>query len=147
MNKQRKQSLAMYGLEKANLQAVSYSSFRQYLCDINTSNVSNRQGTTLIYNQQKKVCALVKPPYFDARGQCQPVRYFLVDDSYACAPHLSLLRNTSVAIDLFSGRIFTHAAWLTKVARQVLKKCLMQKTTRVVKRKNTPVWTSMRLTA
>lgn len=147
MNKQRKQPLAIHGLEKANIQAASYTTFRQHLYNINTSSVSNRQGTTLIYNQQKKVCALVKPPYFDSRGQCQPVRYFLVDASYSCTPKFSLLKKPSVAISLFNQRVYEDTTCALKIARQVFKKCFSQKTTTIVKRKRAPVWTTMRLTA
>ena len=72
-------SLAAHGFVSGNCQSVSYEAFRHCLSDIATPLVCSKKGTTFIFNQQQKVCALIKPPYFDSRGQCQPVRYFLAE--------------------------------------------------------------------
>lgn len=143
--KQEKQSLAAHGLSEGNCKAVSYSIFRQFMSDINTPLVSSQKGTTFIFNQQKNVCALIKPPYFDAQGQCQPVRYFLVDNVQLTA--FSKQGQFGLYAKLLSTQFQNKLKQIKTQLQLSLKTRLKRQPEFATRTKPAPVWTTMRLTA
>ncbi len=143
--KQEKQSLAAHGLSEGNCKAVSYSVFRQFMSDISTPLVSSQKGTTFIFNQQKNVCALVKPPYFDAQGQCQPVRYFLVENVQLTA--FSKQGQFELYAKLLSTQFQSRLKQIKVQLQLSAKSSLKRQSEFATKRKPAPVWTTMRLTA
>ena len=142
--KQEQRSLAAHGLSAGNYQSVSYKAFRHYLSDINTPLVCNKKDITFIFNQQKEVCALIKPPYFDSRGNCQPIRYILTNG--AQLSHFSSLR--CIKLPLLICKTKTQSA-IKQVARNIkqLLTALSPQRRSKLEQKTAPVWTTMRLTA
>ncbi|MBT5293207.1 MAG: hypothetical protein HOO01_07070 [Cellvibrionales bacterium] len=136
-------SLAAHGFVSGNCQSVSYEAFRHCLSDIATPLVCSKKGTTFIFNQQQKVCALIKPPYFDSRGQCQPVRYFLAEGVQLSA--FSSLRRIELPRLLWQAKIHSIIQGSLKSVKQLLTPS--NTPTRAMSKRKTPVWTSMRLTA
>lgn len=136
-------SLAAHGFVSGNCQSVSYEAFRHCLSDIAAPLVCSKKGTTFIFNQQQKVCALIKPPYFDSRGQCQPVRYFLAEGVQLSA--FSSLRRIELPRLLWQAKTQTlmHGFWSS--CKQILTPSNSQ--SRAISKRKSPVWTSMRLTA
>ena len=136
-------SLAAHGFVSGKCQSVSYEAFRHCLSDIATPLVCSKKGTTFIFNQQQKVCALIKPPYFDARGQCQPVRYFLAEGMQLSA--FSSLRRIELPRLLWQAKSQSAMQGLLKSIKHLLAPSNSQ--SRVMSKRKSPVWTSMRLTA
>ena len=142
--KQERQSLAAHGLSAGNYQSVSYKAFRHCLSDIDTPLVCNKKGTTFIFNQQKEVCALIKPPYFDSKGNCQPIRYILTDGVQLS--HFSSLRCIELPLLLCKTRTLSAIKQVTKSLKQLLTALNPQSRSKL-QQKTAPVWTTMRLTA
>ncbi|MDG1293177.1 MAG: hypothetical protein P8O99_03615 [Pseudomonadales bacterium] len=136
-------SLAAHGIVSGNCQSVSYEAFRHCLSDIAAPLVCNKKGTTFIFNQQQKVCALIKPPYFDSRGQCQPIRYFLAEGVQLSA--FSSLRCIELPRLLWQAKVQSAVQGLLNGCKQLLMPS--KKHTRAISKRKSPVWTSMRLTA
>lgn len=140
----QQKSLAAYGLIGGKCQSVSYKAFRQHISDMTTPLVCSKKGTTFIFNQQQKVCALIKPPYFDSRGRCQPVRYFVTDGVQLS--NFSSLRRIELPLLLCQAKTQRAIKQVLKGFKQ-LQLSLGPKARASSKRKTTPVWTTMRLTA
>jgi len=136
-------SLAAHGIVSGNCQSVSYEAFRHCLSDIATPLVCSKKGTTFIFNQQQKVCALIKPPYFDSRGQCQPVRYFLAEGVQLSA--FSSLRRIELPRLLWQAKMQSVMQGFWNACKQILAPS--NKQSRAMSKRKSPVWTSMRLTA
>ena len=136
-------SLAAHGIVSGNCQSVSYEAFRHCLSDVSTPLVCSKKGTTFIFNQQQKVCALIKPPYFDSRGQCQPVRYFLAEGVQLSA--FSSLRCIELPRLLWQAKTQSVVRALLNGCKQLLMPSNTQ--ARSIRKRKSPVWTSMRLTA
>ena len=136
-------SLAAHGIVSGHCQSVSYEAFRHCLSDIAAPLVCRKKGTTFIFNQQQKVCALIKPPYFDSRGQCQPVRYFLADSVQLSA--FSSLRCIELPRLLWQAKTQSVVQGLLNACKPLLAPSKTK--TRAISKRKPPVWTSMRLTA
>ncbi len=122
------------GIATHQLKPVNYPSFRQHMDHAKTSFVTTKNGATIIFDQQKKVSALIKPPYFDLRGDCRPIRYFLVDQ---CDKKSTLGLNLQVSFFL---------SLLQTTAKRALKSFHSKKPT-FLPQKPAAVWTTLRLTA
>ena len=140
----QQQSLAAHGLIGGKCQSVSYKAFRQHISNMTTPLVCNKKGMTFIFNQQQKVCALIKPPYFDSKGRWQPVRYFLADGVQLSS--FSSLRRISLPLLLCQAKTYSTIRQLVNGFKQ-LSLLSGSSVKPVSKRKTTPVWTTMRLTA
>ncbi len=140
----QQQSLAAHGLIGGKCQSVSYKTFRQHISDSTTPLVCSKKGTTFIFNQHQKVCALIKSPYFDSRGRWQPVRYFVTDG--VKLSNFSSLRCIELPLLLCQAKTQRMIQRLLKGLKQ-LPLLSGSKVRPASKRKTTPVWTTMRLTA
>lgn len=140
----QQQSLAAHGLIGGKCQSVCYKTFRLHISDMTTPLVCSKKGTTFIFNQQQKVCALIKSPYFDSRGRWQPVRYFVTDGVQWS--NFSSLRRIELPLMLCQAKTQSVFKQLLRCLKP-LQLSVEPKVRPVSKRKVAPVWTTMRVTA
>jgi len=78
---QASRALACNGIIGQDYQIISESGFNQLISSIDQSRIINLGDSTLICDARDRVHALIKAPYFDARGQSHAVRYFALKNA------------------------------------------------------------------
>ncbi len=140
---QAAQALAKCGLKAESCVAIDYQQFRELMDNFDAPSVHTERGNTVIFDRHGANCVLIKPPYFDANGQCQPIRYFWLEATQPLMPHLRF-RNYLLKSFLVKLLRLPHTLinFLGKTFRQHKQKKLAQR-----QKHGVTVWTSMRLTA
>lgn len=149
-NTARQKLLASYGLSAERCASVNYDFFRQAVAGISSPQLKTYRGNTFIFDQRNKSCALIKPPYFDAQGHCQPVRYFWLEGIQQSGPALrayqrwsALDLKTVLQAQLAAGKKLPAMA--VRVAQQIIATVKHQQVG--PERRGVTVWTTLRLTA
>ena len=149
-NTARQKLLASYGLSAERCASVSYDSFRQAVAGISSPQLKTYRGNTFIFDQRNKSCALIKPPYFDAQGRCQPIRYFWLEGIQQSGPALRAYQRWST-LNLkkaLKAQLSVGKKLLTMAARVAQKiKASVKHQPASPERRGVTVWTTLRLTA
>lgn len=141
--RQATQALLKCGLKAKSCVAIDYEQFRELMSNFDAPSVNTNRGNTVIFDRHESNCVLIKPPYFDAHGQCQPIRYFWLEATQPLMPHLRMknyLLKSPMASVFHLPRTLMH--YLSTAIKQHKDKKLTQS-----QKHGVTVWTTMRLTA
>ncbi|MEE3241191.1 MAG: hypothetical protein VX231_09525 [Pseudomonadota bacterium] len=130
---QASRALACHGIIGQDYQIISESGFNQLISSIDRSRIIHLDDSTLICDARDRVHALIKAPYFDARGQSHAVRYFALKNA-KLSPFSRFKNHSQEAIK----NIFKSSAAMLKTRPKRRLKATVDT--------SQTVWTTVRLT-
>lgn len=130
---QASRALACHGIIGQDYQVISESGFNQLISSIDQSRIIHRNDSTLICDARDRVHALIKAPYFDARGQSHAVRYFALKNA-KLSPFSRFKNHSQEAIK----NVFKSSAAMLKTRPKRRLKATVDT--------SQTVWTTVRLT-